>query len=341
MTNTTIRNYLQILSTGIYLPGGAPITSETIEQKHGLPAGWAKRYSGVEERYWVKEETCTDMGVFALQNALDKAGIAYSDLDLLVCASATYDHPIPHNACLIQERMSDGTRPVPGFDIDATCLGFVVALDVCSRMLDGKRYKKIAIICSEIASKSLNPNDWETLTLLGDAAVAIIIGYPETVDDRTGGVVAADLITYPHAARYNIVEAGGATKPGNHFEGDMAQYYFKMEGIKLLRLAMEKVPVFADRFFEDLNMTIKDVDHFIPHQASLAGLAIAQKALEIPFEKIVVNLPRYGNTLSCSIGLALHELLESGKVKPGDTLMLMGSGAGFSIGGILLMMSDE
>ena len=332
---TKVRTPLHIISTGIYLPG-EPISSSFLEQQNGLPEGWAKRYSGVEQRHWAGAESGTDMAVNALEAALEKAEMAYKDLDLLVSASATYDYPIPHNACLIQERLCKGDRLVPGFDIDATCLGLIVALDVCSRMLDGRRYKKIAIVCSEIASKSLNPNDWETLTLLGDAAVAIIIGYPEDAETSESGILAGDLTTYPHAARYNIVEAGGNCQPGHHFTGDATPYFFKMEGIKLLRLAMEKVPEFVTKFYEPVGMTLEATDYIVPHQASLAGLMLAQKALEVPLEKMMINLPRYGNTLSCSVGLALHELLESGRVKRGQTILMLGSGAGFSIGGVLL-----
>ena len=325
---------LEILSTGVYLPGGLPIRSEDLEKRHDILPGWAERYSGVAQRHWSAGESCTDMGVQALQQALERAGLAYNDLDLLVNASATYDHPIPHNACLIQERLSDGQKPVPGFDIDATCLGLIVAMDVCSKLLDGRRFKRIAIVCSELASRSLDPKDWETFTLLGDAAVAIIIGFPP--ENSGQGVLHADLKTYPQAARYNMVEAGGAVWPGNGGPKEAAAFYFKMEGVKLLRLAMDTLDGFIKEFERSSNVQLSHIQHIIPHQASLAGLKLAQKKLGITEEQIVVNLSRYGNTLSCSAGLALHEAIESGRIKRGHDLLLIGTGAGFSIWAVLL-----
>lgn len=326
---------LEIIATGVYLPGGAPVYSAELESRYRIPSGWAERYSGVAQRYWAREESCTDMGVKALQQALDRAGMAYNDLDLVVSASATYDHPIPHNACLIQERLSDGKRPVPGFDIDATCLGFIVALDVCSKLLDGKRYKRIGIVCSERASGSLNPADWETFTLLGDAAVAVIIACPDS-EDKGRGIVHADLKTFPHAARYNLVEAGGAVLPGHGGPFEETAFYFKMQGPKLLRLALEHLGDFVRNFEKESDVYLNDIQHIIPHQASIAGLKLAQKSLNITDEQYVINLPLYGNTLSCSAGLAFHESLENGRIQRGDYALLIGTGAGFSIGAVLL-----
>jgi 3-oxoacyl-[acyl-carrier-protein] synthase III len=337
MTLLTVKRPLKILGTGIYLPGNGPISSETLEQQHNIPAGWAKRYSGVEERYWVNGETGTDMAAYALQNALEKTGLAYHDLDLIVNASAAYDHPIPHNACLMQEKLgSMNEKPVPGFDIDATCLSAIVALDVCAQLLNGKRYKRIAIVSSELSSLSLNPADWETFTLLGDAAVAIIIGYPENATPDGPGLIHAELATWPHAARYNIIPAGGNALPGKMYPEDITQFYFNMEGIKLLRLAMEKLPDFGKQFFREAGCTMRDVQHVFAHQASLAGLMTAMKILEIEPEQMPINLQKYGNTLACSTGLVLHEALESGRVQAGDLGVMMGTGAGFSIGGVLL-----
>jgi 3-oxoacyl-[acyl-carrier-protein] synthase III len=337
MTLHTVKRPLRILGTGIYLPGNGPISSETLEQQHQIPAGWAKRYSGVEERYWVNGETGTDMAVAALQNALNKAGLEYHDLDLVVNASAAYDHPIPHNACLMQERLgSSSHKPVPGFDIDATCLSSIVAFDVCAQLLDGKRYRRIAIVSSEVSSLSLNSADWETFTLLGDAAVAIIIGYPDQVTDDGPGLIHADMATWPHAARYNIVPAGGNAAPGKTYPADITQFYFNMEGIKLLRLAMEKLPEFSEKFFREAECTMPEIQHVFAHQASLAGLMTAMKILGITPEQMPINLPRYGNTLACSTGLVLHEAFESGRIQSGDLGLMMGTGAGFSIGGVLL-----
>jgi len=322
---------IKIISTGIYLPGEEVLSSD-LEKKHNKPENWTNLHSGVISRHWAgPEDSCTSMGVAALTNALLNASLQYEDLDLIVNASASYDYPIPHNACLIQERFQSD-KNVPGFDIDATCLGFIVALDVCSKLLDGKRYNKIAIVCSELSSMHLNPNDWETYSLLADGAFACILGE----SDQPGqGVISADLKTYPHAAQYNMIQMGGCAYPF-HLHAIDETRYFRMEGKKLLRLAYETIVPFFDNFFQQLDVKLEDVDKMLPHQASLPGLKLSEKILGLEDGRMFVNIQKYGNTLSCSAGIALHEAVNSGEVKRGDTIFIVGTGAGFSLGGVLL-----
>ena len=168
---------IKIRSIASYIPS-QKISSEKLEQQLGLPKGWVMKANGVQNRYHVAaHETGAYMGAKALQKALDKAGLQFEDLDLLIDASGSFDHPIPHNACLIPKEMGILDAGIPCWDIDSTCLGFVTALDTASYLLEGKRYKNIAIVNSEIASKSLNPNDPKTATLFGDAATAAIVSY--------------------------------------------------------------------------------------------------------------------------------------------------------------------
>lgn len=322
---------IRIISTGIHLPGD-PVHSADLEKKHNKPENWTNLHSGVVTRHWIgPEDTCTSMGFSALKNALVNAGLIYEDLDLVVSASASYDYPIPHNACLIQEKF-ESDKNVPGFDIDATCLGFIVALDVCSKLLDGKRYKKIAIVCSEFSSMHLNPEDWETYSLLGDGAFACILGESENEEQ---GVIHADLKTYPQAAQYNMVQMGGCAYPF-HLNPIDDKRFFRMEGKKLLRMAHETIVPFFDNFFENSEVKLNEVDKLIPHQASLPGLKLSEKILGLEEGKMYINIQEYGNTLSCSAGIALHEAVSKGEVKRGDTIFIVGTGAGFSLGGVLI-----
>ncbi len=329
MKNTSIIP-AKIVSTGIYLPG-EPVTSAQLEIQYNKALGWTDNHSGVKQRYWASAgDTCTSMGVTALRNALTNAGLCYDDLDLVVCASATYDYPIPHNACLIQSHF-ESSKPIPGFDIDATCLGWIVAMEVCSKMLDGVRYKKIAIVCSEISSIHLNPEDWETFSLLGDGAFACILGCADEVGQ---GMLHADMKTYPQAAKTNIVELGGNAFPFHAYPIDERRY-FRMDGKHLLKLAYETLPSFFDVFFKDADMSLSDVKWIFPHQASLPGLLLSERLLGMTESQLVVNIQNYGNTLSCGAGIALHETLLTKKVNRGDLIMIVGTGAGFSIGGSL------
>ena len=171
----------KILGTGTYYPENI-ITSADLETKHGLPNGWSERYSGVKSRHYATTETNAFLGARALEKALAKANIKVNEIDLLISASATYDYPLPNQSSLIKyELKGSGNTDFPCVDIDATCLSFVAAMDYASRFLDGETYRNIAIVSSEIASNGLNPENWETLTLFGDGAAAMILSYDDFI----------------------------------------------------------------------------------------------------------------------------------------------------------------
>jgi 3-oxoacyl-[acyl-carrier-protein] synthase-3 len=228
--------------------------------------------------------------------------------------------------------MGTGLKPVPGWDIDATCLGFIAALDVASRLIDGKRYKRIAIVCSEICSRSLNPEDKETYGLLADGAFAMIVQQPA---DEGSGILAAHMETRPEAALLTLVPAGGAVNPGLN-NPRFSDHYFRMDGRQLLLLAMKHLKPFTEALLAMADVQMADLAAIVPHQASLNGIKGFVRLMGIEESKMVVNIDRFGNTLSASVGIALHESLNNGRIKSGDTVMLLGTGAGFSIGGIIL-----
>jgi 3-oxoacyl-[acyl-carrier-protein] synthase-3 len=323
---------IKIVGTGIALPGRM-VQSNELETTQGWEPGYLQEHTGVSQRYWaLPEESVGSLGARALQAALDDASIGYNDLGLVICGSATFDYPIPHTACRIQYAMGTGLKPVPGWDIDATCLGFITALDVASRLLDGNRYKRIAIVCSEICSRSLNPADMETYGLLADGAFAIIAEKPA---ECTQGIVAAHMQTWPEAALMAMVPAGGAANLGLN-NPPLTDHYFRMDGRHLLTLALKHLKPFTEALLADADAQIADLAAIVPHQASLNGIKGFVRLMAIEESKIVVNIERFGNTLSASVGIALHESLKNGRIRSGDTIMLLGTGAGFSIGGLIL-----
>lgn len=314
-----------------YLP--QKIESSEIEEKYGIPKGWSEKYSGVKSKHWVTHETNAFMGAECLKSALKKARLKLKDLDLIISASGTYDYPIPHQAPLIKKQLNNFGTDVPAISIDSTCLSFVTALDIASYLLDGRRYKRIAIVSSEISSKNLNPKDYETFTLFGDGASCAIVEYCPNEDSE---ILSAYMITKEEGAEETIVKGGGIKyhQKDNPFTPEM--YSFQMKGINLLRLAKKFIRPFIDVLINKSNISINDIDYFIPHQGSKMGLFLFEKIYPEFKNKVGNNLSTQGNCIAASIPMALYDAIELGKIKRGDIVVLAGTSAGFSIGGLIL-----
>jgi len=323
----------KIIGTGLYYPQNK-VTSKALETKHGLPNNWSKKYSGVVNRHHVTTETNAFLGARALENALENAQLKTSNIDLLISASATYDYPLPNQSSLIKHELKDsGNTDFACIDMDATCLSFVAALDYASRMLDGKTYKNIAIVSSEIASKGLNPENWETLTLFGDAAAAMIIQYDA---NSNSGIVHYNMKTYTEGTFHTIIKGGGNAYffKDNPYSADL--HSFQMQGKNLLRLAKEKIPIFMSDFFKDLDFGIETVEYIIPHQASKLGVYLFEKLYNFSEGQVLKNLSEKGNCIAASIPSVFIENYQKRQIKSGDAVLLCGTAAGFSIGAALI-----
>ncbi len=314
-----------------YLPQN--MDSKEIEEKNAIPKGWSEKHSGVKSRHWVTHETNAFMGAECLKSALKKSHLKLNDLDLIISASATYDYPIPHQAPLIKKELRNYGTNVPAISIDSTCLSFVTALDISSSLLDGKRYTRIAIISSEITSKNLNPKNRETITLFGDGASCAIVAY---CPDEKSEILSAHMITKEEGAEETIVKAGGIKYHSKDIPFTPEMYSFQMKGRNLLRLTKKYIRPFIDDLIVKSNIAIKDIDFFVPHQGSKIGLLLFEKIYPEFKNKIVKNLSTHGNCIAASIPMALHDAIESKKIKRGDIIVLAGTSAGFSIGGIIL-----
>ena len=323
---------IKIVAMGKYLPKA--VTSEEIEQKHGLPIGWSHKYSGVDVRHIVTNESNGIMGAKAAEEALEKANMNLAEIDLILCGSGTFDYAIPNQASVIKAEMKEGSKfDTPAIDIDSTCLSFVAALDFAAKILDGKSYKNILIISSEVSSVGINPKNWETLTLFGDGAVAAIVCFDENSESQ---FIKGGQRTYSDGVYHTIIEGGGIR---NHFKDnpyDEDFYSFKMNGRHLLKLARKKVPEFMKWFFSDIPYTIESTDSIIPHQASKLGMSVFTSQYKLRPGQVKQTLHKYGNCIAASIPLTFMDAIENGEIKRGDICMLSGTSAGFSIGGVLI-----
>ena len=332
--NYTIKKPIKIVSTGHYVPKNR-ISSEQLEKELNIEKGWSDAHNGIQFRHKANEkESGAYMGAMALQVALQKADLEFEDLDLLIEASGSFDFPVAHNACLIPIELDKLDAGILCWDVDSTCLGFVTALDMVSYLLDGNRYKKVAIVNAEISTRSLNPYDKKTVTLFGDAATAVIVTLPE--QDEACGILAADMKTYSEGAHLTIIKGGGNAIHGltNPTLEDLT---FDMKGKEVMKLAMKKVVPFTKKLLSQSNANLSDIHCVIPHQASKKALLFAQKALQLRDDQMLSIIAEYGNCISASIPLGLHTAIETGRLKRGEDVLLLGTAAGLSVGGIHLI----
>jgi len=326
-----MRKKLRITSMAKYLP--QKIESKELEKMYNIPVGWAEKHSGVKSRHWVTNETVAYMGAESLKLALSKANLKLNDLDLIISASGSYDYPIPHQAPVIKKQLNNYGTDVPAISIDSTCLSFVTALDIASYLLDGERYNRIAIISSEISSKNLNPKNYETFTLFGDGASCAIVEYCPSAESE---ILSAHMITKEEGAEETIVKAGGIKYHPKDYPFTPEKYSFQMNGRNLLRLAKKYIKPFIQSLIDKSGIPIESINYFVPHQGSKMGLFLFEKIYPEFRNKIANNLSTHGNCIAASIPMAFHDAIENGKIKRGDIIVLAGTSAGFSIGGLIL-----
>jgi len=325
---------LHIASLGRYLPERI-VPSEEVERLCGLPAGWVERKTGIKERRWASpRETNSFMGAQAAREALEKAGVGLHDIDLILNASGTQEQAIPDGGPLIQRELGLATSGIPCFSMHATCLGFLVALDVCASLLASGRYRTILVVCSDIGSVGLNFNEAESAALIGDAAVAAVVTLPN--GGQPGRVEAARLETYSEGAGLTEIRGGGSRRHPNHPDTCPEDNLFHMDGPKVYRIAMERLGDFLDRLRPGLSKGPGTIRCVVPHQASLPAVRSLRR-LGFPDECVVTNLERLGNCISASIPSALYDAVAWGRIRRGDEVLLLGTGAGLSLGGMILV----
>lgn len=322
---------VKILGIGKYLPKKKVYSSE-LDKVLGVNDGWVEKKSGVIYRNHVTTETASEMGYYAIKEALKDANVDIEDIDCLICASGTMEQAIPCTASLISERFGKLLHGIPAFDFNSTCLSFVTALDHISYAIHAGRYKKVVIVSTEISSIGLNYNQPESVVLFGDGAAAVVIG--KSNDDSK--ILASHMETYTDGAHWSEIRGGGTKiHPREYSEERKEDFLFDMDGTAIFKLSSKLMLPFLDKLFSE-NMTMEDMAMVIPHQASAMAMRIIRKKLNVPEDKFMNIIAEHGNVIAASIPLALHEAIKSNKVKRGDKILLLGTSAGLSMGGIVI-----
>jgi len=322
----------RILGLGRYLPARV-VTSDELAVRVGVEPGWIERNQGVRERRWVADETAPLMAAAAAREALAEAGLAPGDLDLILNASGTQPQAIPDGAALIQRELGLGESGVSCFSVHATCLSFLVGFDLASHLLASGAYRHILVVAADISSVALDFTQPEASTLFGDMAAAMVLGRAE--DGSGSAVLASRLETFGVGADLTAIHGGGTSRhpnqPGTRAEDNL----FHMEGRKVARLSIRHAGEVLEHLQPGLSTGLGDIDWVIPHQASLLGLRALSKVFGYPEERVVTTLPHLGNCVAASLPGTLYEAVRSGRLRRGQTALMVGTGAGLSIGGLI------
>jgi len=290
---------------------------------------WIVERTGIRERRIAGPgETASTLGATAAGDAIKRAGLSPTDIDMLVVATASPDTLLPHTGAYIGDAL--GLR-CGSFDVSAACAGFIYELVIGASMLNAG-YDHVLIVGSETLSRITDPDDRSTVVLFGDGAAAAVLNRSTGAD----GLLAWDLGCDGSAAGLIEIPAGGGRLPASAATVAAGGHYMKMQGQEVFRRAVRAVVESSNRTLEQAGVAVSDVAWFVPHQANLRIIEAAAQRLGFERERTVTNIERYGNTSSASIPLALFEAVDDGRVRDGDLVLCAGVGAGLTWGSALI-----
>ncbi|MGE5450960.1 MAG: beta-ketoacyl-ACP synthase III [Acidobacteriota bacterium] len=320
--------YSRIVGTGSYLPPKRWSNEELVawlaDRGVETSSEWIVDRTGIQARHFADADvTASDLGREAAQRALESAGVAASEIDLIICATSTPDMVFPSTACLIQQKL--GMQGCAAFDLQAVCSGFVYALTVADAMIRTGSVKRALVIGSEVFSRILDFQDRTTCVLFGDGAGAVVL----QASDRPG-IVASRL----HAdGQYANILCTPGTFRGGEVLGDPT---LKMDGQAVFKLAVNVLDQVAHEVLDAAGRTPDSIDWLVPHQANIRIMQGTARKLRLPNSRVVTTVDQHGNTSAASIPLALDHAIRSGQIQPGQSLLLEGVGGGFTWGAVLI-----
>ena len=315
--------YSRIAGTGSYLPEQI-LTNADLARRVDTSDEWIVSRTGIHSRHIAApDEMTSDLACKASLAALESAGVAASEIDLIVVATSTPDMIFPSAACILQDKL--GVHGFPAFDVQAVCAGFAYALATADQFVRGGMAKTALVVGAEVFSRILDWNDRRTCVLFGDGAGAVVL----KASDEPGII----MTKLKADGRYRDILA----TPGGVANGEVVGTPFlHMDGQAVFRFAVKALAELASETLDAAGMTAADLDWLVPHQANVRIIESTAKHLHLSMDKVILTLAHHGNTSAASIPLALDEAARAGKFKRGEHLMLEGIGGGFAWGSALL-----
>ncbi len=320
---------IQIVSTGSYVP------EQVVDNKDlaalGCDSDWIVQRTGILQRRRASvDEAASDLALRAAKQCLQRAGVSAAEVDLIIVATITPDHPTPSTACHLQRQLG---CVAPAMDINAACAGFMYALVTASQFIHSGTAKCALVIGAEVMSRTINPADVKTYPLFGDGAGAVLLRPSE---DKGQGLLSFTLGAEGCGGQSLCIPGGGSRLPITAQALDEGQQYLRMEGRTVFKWAVRIVADSARDCLAHANLNFSDLDCLILHQANIRIIDTAVADFGVDRAKIFVNLDRYGNTSAASIPLAFDEAVTTGKIQRGNKVLLCGFGSGLAWGTAVL-----
>ena len=320
--------YAHITGWGMAVPEKV-LTNDDLSKIVETNDEWIRSRTGIRERRVAGEgQSSATLAADAAVRALDMANLKPTELDLVIVSSSSPEHIFPSTASLVQDRI--GATKAGAFDLSAACTGFIYALNMGAQAIRSGSVKSVLVIGTETLSRLVDWTDRNTCILFGDGAGAFVL----QADERPGGVLSSVLHSDGSGGDLLSLPAGGSKLPTTADTVRDGLHFIQMDGKGVFRFATRVMARATKDAIEKAGLTLDDLDLVIPHQANMRIIDAAARGLKMPMEKFMVNLDRYGNTSTASIPIAAVEAAESGRLKPGDTVVFVGFGAGLTWGAL-------
>ncbi|HEX6140013.1 MAG TPA: beta-ketoacyl-ACP synthase III [Candidatus Limnocylindria bacterium] len=288
---------------------------------------WIVTRTGIRERrIAADDETATTLSLHASRDALAVAGLEPADLDLVIVATCSPDYQLPATAVLLATEL--GATRAAGFDLQAACSGFLYALATGTGFIRSGMYRNVLVVGVEVLSRFIDWTDRSTCVLFGDGAGAVLL----SASDAPGGLLGWELFSDGSGCDAIIVPAGGSARPASAETVAGRMHYIRMAGSDVYKYATRQLADSAAAALRDAGLAVGDIDQFVFHQANLRIINSVVKHLGIDEGKVFVNIEKYGNTSAASVPMALVEAVAAGRVKPGDRILMVAFGAGYTAG---------
>ncbi|MCQ2214765.1 MAG: ketoacyl-ACP synthase III [Bacteroidales bacterium] len=316
-----------ITGIGAYLPE-TKLTNEDLSKMVDTNDEWIMTRVGIKERRILKGEGlgASDMGAEAIKELLAKKNLKPEEIDLVVCTTVTPDAPVPSTAAIICDKCD--IRNAIAFDMNGACSGFLYGLDLVAQYIRTGYKKKAILVSAEKMSAITDYTDRTTCVLFGDAATACLI---EPTEEEIG-LMDSNLHTDGMGRHWLKVIAGGSVKPASHETVDAHEHFVYQEGKQVFKYAVTRMADATVDIMKKNNLVADDIAWLVPHQANLRIIDATADRMELPKDKVMINIQKFGNTTSATIPLCLYEWEK--QLKKGDTLIFAAFGAGFTWGSI-------
>ncbi|MGI5915578.1 MAG: beta-ketoacyl-ACP synthase III [Anaerolineae bacterium] len=316
--------YAHITGWGKYLPR-VVLTNDDMAQIVDTSDEWIVEHTGIRRRHIATgDETVVSMALEAAQEALATAGRSPDDLDLIIVSTSSPDRQLPGAAPILQARL--GASNSAAFDMRSGCAGFIYALSIARQFIVGGNYRCVLVVGAEVVSRNLDWSDRRTCVLFGDGAGAAILEAGES----PGGVIHTALGTQGQDYDALTVKTGGSEYPMCPVSVERKWNTIEMDGRRTAMFAVRTLLRRANQAVTDAGLTWDDIDLFIPHQANVRLIEMASERLNVPMERIFVNVDRYANMSTASVPVALAEAAQQGRIRDGQHVLLLAFGAGLS-----------